>query len=255
MTDVRVLSNQRVTVLAGPDTGIANWANGPTLAECAALLNISAAVNWDSFDFNLQASDQQDDRTLVDGAGAKSRGLSNFGGNVELVTPQPTDTSSIYRLAYNVFRGDRSKLALVIRVGPLNSTASAAGDVVNAYHVLRDADDLIRANQNKPSYAVKVNLLAQNDVAVNAIVPAASPATVTLTRVGAGSLTVGTTDFLKATYQSRNVTTKAQYTVSDPTVALVTPHGCIIPLKSGTANITATIPGGTVSTAVAVTVS
>jgi hypothetical protein len=255
MTDTRLVANQRVTVWAGPDSGISNWTNGPTLAECNALVNISGAVNWDSFDLNLQASDQQDDRTLTDAAGAKSRGLANFGGNLELVQPTPDDTSSIYRIAYNIFKGDRTKLAVVVRVGPLNSTAAAAGDVVNAYHVLRDADDYVRADQNKPSYAYKVNLLAQDDVSINAIIPAATPGAATVTRIGSGDLTVGTPDFLKVTYQGRNVTVGATYVVSDPSVLLVTPHGCIVPLSSGDATVTASYPGGTTSTALDITVS
>lgn len=254
MTDSRVVANQRITVWVGPDSGIANWTNGPTLAEVGALTNISGAVNWDSFDLNIQASDQQDDRTLTDAAGAKSRGLANFGGNLELVQPRPDDSSSIYRIAYNIFKGDRTKLAVVIRAVALNSTAVAAGDVVNAYHVLRDADDLVRADQNKPSYAYKVNLLAQDDVAVNAIIPSGTPTATTLTRAGSGNLTVGAPDFLKATYEGVNITVGATYTVSDPTVVLVTPHGCIIPLADGTATVTAQYPGGLASTALSLTV-
>lgn len=255
MTDTRQTANQHVTVWAGPDTGISNWLNGPTLAECTALTNISGAVNWDSFSLNLQASDQNDDRTLTDAAGAKERGLTNFGGDIELVQPVPGDTTSIYAIAYNIFKGDRTKLAVVVRVGPLNSTAPAAGDVVNAYHVLRDADDLVRATTSKPSYAYKVNLLAQDDVAVNAIIPAATPAAATLTRAGSSNLTVGTPDFLKATYQGRNITVGATYTVSDPTKVLVTPHGCIIPLATGTATVIASYPGGAASTPLSLTVS
>ena len=255
MTDTRVVANQLVTVWAGPDTGISNWVNGPTLDECNALVNISAAVNWDSYDLNVQASDSQDDRTLTDAAGAKSRGLANFGGNLELVQPTPDDTSSIYWTAYNIFRGDRSKLAVVVRIGKNNSLPAAAGDVLNAYHLLRDADDLVRADSNKPSYAYKVNLLAQDDVAINAIVPSATPTAATLTRAGTGSLTVGTPDFLKAAYENVNITLGADYVVADPTVALVTPHGCLIPIATGTTTVTAQYPGGLPSTPLSVTVS
>lgn len=254
MTDTRQTANQHVTVWCGPDTGISNWLNGPTLAECTALTNISGAVNWDSFSLNLQASDQNDDRTLTDAAGAKERGLTNFGGDIELVQPVPGDTTSIYAIAYNIFKGDRTKLAVVVRVGPLNSTAPAAGDVVNAYHVLRDADDLVRATTSKPSYAYKVNLLAQDDVAVNAIIPAATPTAATVT-ASSSSLTVGVPAFLKTTYQGRNVTVGATYTVSDPTKAIVTPHGCVIPLAAGSVSVTASYPGGAASTALALTIT
>jgi len=254
MTDIRLLGNQHVTVAVAPDNGIASWIDGPTVDEADAALNASGGINWDSFDFNVQASDSQDDRTLTDGAGAKSRGLPKFGGNIEVVIPRPDDTSSIYRETYNVFKGDRAKLATIVRVGPLNSTTFAAGDVVNAYHVLRDADDLRRADSNTPSYASKVNLLPQNDIIVNAILPSASPTAVTVTRVGSGNLTVGTPDFLKATYEGNNVTVGAKYVSSDETVVIVTPHGCVLPQAAGTATITATYPGSAAGTPLSVTV-
>jgi len=95
----KILSNQRVTVLAGLSSGIASW-TATSLANLEALTNVSGAVNWNSFDLNIQASEQSDDRTLTDGAGAQSRGYTNFGGTLELVHPKPDDTTSVFRQAY-----------------------------------------------------------------------------------------------------------------------------------------------------------
>jgi len=254
MTDSRLLSNQRVTVLVGPASGIADF-TAPTLAELTALTNVSGAVNWDSFDFNLQASDSSDDRTLTDGAGAKSRGVTNFGGNIEFVYPKPDDTDSIFRTAYNILSGDRTQLAIVIRTVALNSTPIATGDVVNAYRVLEDAHSLVRATQSKPSYAYKVNFLSQDSVGVNCIVPSAVPTAVTLTPSGSTTGTVGSVGFLKATYEGVNVTIGATYTTSNSSVAEVTPHGCVIFNGAGTADITATYPGSAAGTATTYTVS
>src|SRR3954463_3784233 len=104
--DTRVLSNQRVTVLIGPDSALTNYTK-PTLVQLQSLLNVSGAINWDSFDFNIQASDSQDDRTLTDGAGAKSRSFSQFGGKIEFVQPKDDDTGSIYRQTYNLLKEQR----------------------------------------------------------------------------------------------------------------------------------------------------
>lgn len=252
--DERVQSNQRVTVWLGPAAGIADFEAGPTIAELAALENVSEAVNWDAFDFNLQASDSADDRTLTDAAGAKSRKSTKFGGGIEFVYPKPDDTSSAYRVAYNILKGDRTKLAVVIRVGPLNSTAGVAGNVVNTFKVLQDAHSLVRADQNKPSYAYKVDFLPQDDVGVNCIVPSATPTAVALTASSA-TVAVNGVVFLKAAYEGVNVTIGAKYTVDDPTIVEVTPHGCVIGLAAGTANVQATYRGSAAGTDTTITVS
>jgi len=256
MTDIdkRVLANQLVTVLIGPDTAIADYEK-PTLAELQSLTNVSGAINWDSFDYNVQASDTADDRTLTDAAGAKSRQSSNFGGNIEFVTPKPDDVSSIYRTAYSILKGDRPKLAVVIRVNKSNSAPIAAGDVVNAYRTLADAHSLVRASQNKPSYGYKVNFTPQDDIGVNRIVPAATATAVTLTPSSTLALTVGAVKFLKAAYQGVNITVGAQYVSDDETKVVVTEHGAVIGIAAGTANVTATYPGSAAGTELVVTVS
>lgn len=251
MTDTRVLSNQKVTVWIGPETGIANW-NAPLLSEVTAFLNVSGAVNWDSFDFNITASDQADDRTLTDAAGAQSRSFNNFGGNIEFVNPLPADTTSIFRQTYTLLKGDRTKLAVVIRVGVLNSVAIAAGDVVNAYHVLADAQSTVRGDV---SYAYKVDFLPQNDLGVNCIIPLASPGVTTLTPSAPTALAIGSVKYVKATYQGVNTTIGTTWVSSAPLICQVTPHGALIGLTAGTANITGIYAGGVISAALVITVS
>lgn len=251
--DTRVLANGLVTVFIGPESAISNF-EAPTLAELQSLTNVSAAVNWDSFSFNVQASATTADRTLTDAAGAKSRQQPNFGGDIEFVTPQPGDTSSIYRTTYNILKGDRPRLAVVIRVNKSNALPIASGDVVNTYRVLADAHSLVRASQNKPSYGYKVNFTPQDDIGVNCVVPAASAAALTLTP-STLSVAVNGVKFLNSAYQGVNVTVGAQYTSSDPTKAVVTEHGAVVGIAAGSANITATYPGSLASTACAVTVT
>jgi hypothetical protein len=246
----KVLSNQRVTVLAGLASGITDWSE-VTLAELQALTNVSGAVNWDSFDLNLQASQQGDDRTLTDGAGAKSRGFTNFGGTLQLVNPRTDDLASIFRTAYNIFSTPRVELVVAVRYGKLNSTAPAAGDRFTIYHVITDA---VAFGQNDNSKFYSVNLVARDDVLPNYIVPAASPATITITVVD-NSVGVDDLVFFSAAYQGWDVTKEVTWVSSDET-KLINVHPGIAQAKgTGTPTIKAQYPGATDSTASTVTIA
>lgn len=246
----KVLSNQRVTVLAGLASAISNWAN-PTLAELTALTNVSGAVNWDGFDLNIQASEQSDDRTLTDGAGAQSRGYTNFGGGIQFVHPQPTDTSSIFRLAYNLFSTPRVELVVAVRYGKLNSTAPAAGDRFTIYRLIVDAPAI---GQNDVSKFYNVTLVARDTILVQYIVPPASPATIVVTLLAA-TATVGKVILAKAVYQGWDVTHEVTWVVSDATKLEQVGPGLFLWKAAGTPTIGATYPGATAATPVATTLS
>lgn len=248
MTDTRVLSNQRITVWIGPDSAISDY-TAPELVEVEAMLNVSGAINWNSFAFNIQASDSQDDRTLTDGAGAKSRSYSKYGGNIEFVQPKPDDTGSIFKETYDLLKAQRQKVAVVIRTVTLNSVGIAVGDVVNAYHCITDAVATVRG---KASYAYTINFVPQDDIGVNCIIPAATPNPVTVTPATPIAATVGTPFFLKATYETNNVTVGATYLSSDAAGLTVTPHGIGIANAAGTYTIHVTYPGSAAGTAITV---
>lgn len=247
----KVLSNQRVTVLAGPAAGIADWSD-PLLSELNALTNVSGAVNWDSFDLNIKASDQKDDRTLTDGAGAQSRSpYTNFGGVLELVHPRVDDLASVYRTAYNIFATPRIELVVAVRYGKLNSLAAAAGDVWTIYHVITDATAF---GKNDVSRWYKITLVAQDDVAVGFIVPAASPTAVTITVVD-NTVAVGDLVFASAAYQSHDITKSATWISSDETKLVQVHPGIFKAVATGTPTLKGHYPGGTDSGATTVTIS
>ncbi len=246
----KVLSNQRVTVIAGLASGISDWAS-PTLAELAALTNVSGAVNWNSFDLNLQASAQSDDRTLTDGAGAQSRGFTNFGGGLELVNPRVDDLGSIYRTAYDIFSTPRVELVVGVRYGPLNSTAPAAGDRWTLYHLITDA---VNFGSGDVSTYYQVNLIARDDVLVGYIVPAASPATIAVTLLDA-SVAVNDLVFASAAYEGWPVTKEVTWTSSDETKLIQVHPGIFQALATGTPTLIASYPGATSSSAATVTIS
>lgn len=246
----KVLSNQRVTVLAGLASGIADWTK-PLLSELTALKNVSGAVNWNSFDLNIQASDQKDDRTLTDGAGAQSRGFTNFGGNLQLVNPRPEDTASIFRQAYDLFSTPRVELAVAVRYGKLNSTAPAAGDRFIVYHVITDA---VSFGENDVSKFYQVGLKARDDIAVNYIVPAATPSTVTVTALSA-TAAVGDLVFASAAYEGWDITKAATWVSSDEAMLVEVHPGIFLAQSAGAPTIKAQYPGATESTTTAITIS
>lgn len=251
MTETRVLSNQRITIAIGPDTAIADY-DAPTLPEVQSLKNVSEATKFDGLDFNISASDQSDDRSLTDAAGAQSRSFTQFGGGMAFFTPRPDDLTSILRQARNIVGKPRQKLAVAIRTVKLNSLGFVAGDQVNVFRVITDAN---RHAAGDVSYSYSIDLKPQDKVGVNRILPSLVPKAVVLTPLGPLTGVVGGVDFLQATYEGRNITVGAEYVSSNPLVAEVSKHGIIRFLSAGTADITATYPGSAPGTAVAVTVS
>lgn len=246
----KINSNQNVTVIAGLASGIANWAT-PALAELVAFTNVSTAVNWNSFAINIQASPQQDDRTLTDAAGAQSRGLTQFGGSIELVNPKVDDTSSIYRTAYNIFSTPRVELAVAVRYGKKNSLAPAAGDRWYVYHVIVDATSF---GKNDVSHYYRVNLKPRDDIAPNYIVPPSSPVAITQTIID-NTVVVGDLVFAKAVYQGWDITKAATWVSSDSTKLELVHPGIFRSLATGTPTISAKYPGATDSTPGTVTIS
>ncbi len=246
----KVLSNQRVTVLAGLASGISDWAE-PTLAELAALTNVSGAVNWASFDLNLQASQQSDDRTLTDGAGAQSRGYTNFGGGLQFVNPRVDDAASIYRTAYDIFSTPRVELVVAVRYGKQNNLGPAAGDRWTIYHVITDA---VAFGQGDVSKFYSVNLIARDDILVGYIVPPAVAVAITQTVVD-NSVAPDDLVFASAAYQGWDVTKEVTWVSSDESLLIQVHPGIFRAVAAGTPTLKAQYPGATDSTPTTVTIA
>lgn len=246
----KILGNQRVTVLAGLASGISDW-NKAVLSELNALENVSGAVNWASFDLNIQASQQSDDRTLTDGAGAQSRGFTNFGGTLQFVNPRVDDTASVFRTAYNIFSSPRVELVVAVRYGKQNNAAPAAGDRWTLYHVITDA---VSFGQGDVSKFYGVNLVARDDILVNFIVPAGTPAAITQAVVSS-AVAAGDLVFASAAYQGWDITKEATWVSSDEALLIEVHPGIFQAVADGTPTISATYPGGTAATPSTITIS
>jgi len=254
MSDVKVLSNQNLAWYLGPSSSIpdANWASGPTLTQLQTLVNDSVAVSTSGTNFNFQSSSSVADRSFADAAGSESRSYAQCGGKVNVYTPGKGDTSSAYYTTYSTLKTTRTKLAVMMRPVVGQATALAAGDEVNLFCVLTDGRTHQRSDSSR---TLEVDLLPQDFMIANYIVPASTPTAPAVSPSGALTATVGTPKFLKVTYQGRNITVGATYVSSNVNIFDITNHGIIIPKAAGTATLTVSYPGAAALSAISVTVS
>lgn len=250
--NTEVMTNGAFAWYAGPDSAIsdAHWVAGPTLAELLTLVNHSKGVKVDGTDFALGASEQGEDRSFADQAGAKSRGVMTASGSIEVYTPGRGDTTSPEAKAYDTFGTTRTRLAVLQRPVVPNDTALAAGQEVNIFRVITDDR---QHNRNDSSRTLGMGLVLQGNVFANYIIPAAIPTQVTVT--GGDDITVGDVLFLKAVYHGRNVTAGATYLSSDEGVVKVTPGGVILGVAAGTATVTVSVPGSAAGTPITIVVA
>lgn len=222
----------------------------PDLDELETLVNASDDTKWDGYDFGVEASDTDEDRVLTDAATAASRGYENFGGSIAFFPPLPTDSTSKTRTLRSLVSTPHTELALVQRDGYPANAAWAAGQVFNAFHVITDANAELRGDKNR---YYTIDFKPKGKAGINRIVPSPVPTAVAVT--GDASITMGETGQLRAAYEGNDITVGAVYVSSDESVAVVTPHGKVIPISAGTADITATYPGSAAGSPFEVTIS
>lgn len=244
----KINSNKNTLLALGPVSAIEDFLN-PQLSEANSLTNVSDAVKWDGYDFNVEASEQDEDRALTDAAGAATRGYENYGGPVPFFSPTPADTSSIVRQARNIVGKPHTELAVITRDGYPASAPFAAGQVVNAFHVITDANTEQRGDKNR---YYTVDMKAKGYVGVNRILPSSPATAVDIT--GPSSVDVGEGIQLHAEYEGNDITIGAQWVTSDEAVAIVTPHGIVIGVSNGEVEITATYPGSATGSPRSITV-
>lgn len=249
MPATKINANKNTRLDLAPKASVADVLK-PILSELNAALNVSEAVKWDGYDFNIESSEQDEDRALTDAAGAATRGYENFGGGVSFFMPQPTDTSSIYRQARNRVATPKTELVAYQRDGYPASAAWAPGQVFNAYHIITDANAHERGDKNR---YYTIDFKPKGYVGVNRIVPTAVATVVAVT--GGAAVVAGASIQLKAVYEGNDITVGAEWKSSDETKAVVTKHGIVIGIAAGTANITATYPGSAAGPTKAITVS
>lgn len=251
MTDVRVPASGNIRVWWALENAFANY-QAPTAAEINASLDISDAISWNDFDFNLEASNELDDPAITAIGKVIGRGFTNFGGSLSFYYPRDfDDASSVYSLAYDALDAPRTKGYLVIRIdGEESSPLAANGDLVHVFKVMTDG--YAESITGEEAFRYTVTMLPQGDFAVRTVVgssltPVVLPATL--------ATNAGDVDKLSATVGGRTYTYGVQWTSSDPTVATVSTAGIVTSVAAGTATITGTWDNNGNSDTCVVTVS
>ena len=78
----KLMANGYMKVAWVPVAGIAD-AEFPTAAELNAGVDLSAAIAWEDYEVGAQASDDIEDRSIVDLGNAVSRGSANYGATLD----------------------------------------------------------------------------------------------------------------------------------------------------------------------------
>jgi hypothetical protein len=248
MTDVKVPASGNIRVWWALPNAFANY-EVPTAAEINACLDISDAISWNDFDFNLEASNQIDDPAITAIGKVIDRGYTNFGGSLSLYYPRSfDDATSTYSLAYDALDAPRTLGYVVMRIDGAESTDQATnGDLVHCFKVMTDG--YAESITGEEAFRYTVTMLPQGDYVVRTVVGGGVVAGVDATL----ALNAGTVGVLKATWGGRNYTNGLEWTSSDNSKATVR-AGVVTAVAAGTATITATAPNGQTDTC-AVTVS
>lgn len=252
MANTRVLTNKNYAWFVAPASAVTDI-RAIDADEIDDFENISEAVKIDGTDYNTAASAQNDDRSFADAAGAQTAGYADASGAMALFKAKSTDTTSVFAIAQDAVRAAGADVIIIARPVLPVSTALAAGQEYNAWHVLTDAPS---DQRGESSYSYTTQLLLQGDMAVRGVIAPADAVAPTVTVVdGSGTGAPGDIARLKAVYQGVNVTVGATWVSSDPDVATVTEHGIVQMIDDGTATITAQVPGSLASTGTTITVS
>jgi len=249
MTDVKVTSSGNIRVWWGTTSAFADYKN-PTAAEINACLDISDAVSWNDFDFNLEASNQLEDPAITASGKTFDRGFANWGGSISFYYPNSfDDASSKYSQVYDTLDSPRTSGYVVMRAdGAESSTSAANGDFVHVLKVMTDG--YAESVTGEEAFRYTVTMLAQGDYAVRTVVGGGTPVVTPATLASS----VGDHDQLAVTWGGRVYTNGVTYTTSDATKATVSTGGVVTSVAAGSATITATSPDGNTATC-AVTVS
>ena len=248
MTDIKVPASGNIRVWWALPNAFANY-EVPTASEINACLDISDAISWNDFDFNLEASNQIDDPAITAIGKVIDRGYTNFGGSLSLYYPRSfDDATSTYSLAYDALDAPRTLGYIVMRIDGAESTDQATnGDLVHCFKVMTDG--YAESITGEEAFRYTVTMLPQGDYVVRTVVGGGNVTGVDATL----ALNAGNVGVLKGLWGGRNYTNGLEWTSSDTAKATVR-AGVVTAVAAGSATITATAPNGQTDTC-AVTVS
>ena len=257
MTDTKAFGAGNVDVWWVPLAGIVN-PQAPTVEEITAGVELSDSIAWDNYSLAADASEDQDDRSLVDVGNAATRGAVQYSGTLEFFRPTVlSGGTDSWTTTFATFRTPRQYGYLIVRVlekTPGPQTPVLAGQDISVYKFVADTfqDNTDGDNSVKYTVTFQPQGFAAVYTKVAGGVLSVTPSTLTASvSDGAQKLQakIATAGVLQ------DVSAGATWTSSDPTKATVSNFGVVKPIAAGTATITATYPGTTGTATSTVTVS
>ena len=236
----KLMANGYMKVAWVPVAGIAD-AEFPTAAELNAGVDLSAAIAWEDYEVGAQASDDIEDRSIVDLGNAVSRGSANYGATLDFFRDlDNANAASVYVDAFELFRVANTVGYLVTRIGDkLATDAFAAGDNISVYKLLATTGTDVTSGDT--STKMQVNFLPQGVLYVYTKVAGAGAITV----AAAEGIAVGESVLLTPTLGGESIGSRADYSSSDTAVATVSNHGVVTGVSAGSATITTSYGAGT----------
>lgn len=135
-------ADQRVSVWLSPGGGSTLGVTDvqqPLAAELnntggtSAMINASAAISWNDFDFGVQESETNNEPSLADAANYEEFGVANYGGSMSMYYYDTAEGLlwDVYTLTKTL--GDQVDVAIRIDGDVKNNTPAVDGDFVSVY--------------------------------------------------------------------------------------------------------------------------
>lgn len=248
MVDERLDSMGNVRYRFYADGSFANY-RWPTVAELNAGLELEQVTLWDNFEVGAQASDTSDAVPIAAKAAVVRRAAANYGGSSSFWYPgYRDDITNAAALVYQAFKNLHTPGYLALSVDgeigkpgqPAADMTFANGDYVTVMKIMTDEwDDSITGEE---AFSYTRNFLKAGGFAPYTVAGTAAPV-VDVTIEGGASGAVGTNAYVTAKVNGRDWTRGVRWTSSAPAVATVSSTGVVKRLTTGTATITAILPG------------
>lgn len=130
--------NPNTTLWVVPEAGIVNPL-APKATELNAGINISCAVVR-GYTLNPTASDTDDSASICDTGNVANRLYDNYEGSLTMFRDADggTSTTSIYNIAFGLFKNPDSRFWVVRRLGKRNTVTATVGDEVELFLFVND---------------------------------------------------------------------------------------------------------------------
>ena len=240
-----------------PTSGFADYTN-PTITELNAGSNISCAIVR-GYTLNPTASDTDTTASICDNSNVDNPGFSNYEGTLTFFRDGvSTDQTSVYNLAWALFRRKGAAGFLARRVGKLSSAAYVVGDEVEVFGFITDNPSTVDSGTGSVPIQFTVIFLKQGQYSgmvyagpiLAATVTSSTPSTAGT--AGGTPATIAGTNFYGPLVVTVGGIPVTNFLVLSPTSLQI---NALPPHSAGSATVSVTNPQGTPGTGGAITYS